>query len=265
MRATVASVDDAAPTLQVLHPQGRPSLPPDPAEQALGALFDEPRSRWVRANMVATLDGAATGADHRSGSINDPADLRVFRTLRARADIVLVGAGTVRAEGYRAPRTPEPLRAGRRDRGQPDHPALAVLTASGDLPVALLTDDPAPWVFTTSDAAHLDRLSDHLPPERLHVHDGVLPAAAALEALSAAGLGRILTEGGPHLLAELVTAGLVDELCLTWSPQLVGGSATRVLAGTAWLVPPRQARLAHLLHADGVLLGRWLLGPTDAG
>lgn len=265
MRATVASVDDVAPTLHVLHPQGRPSLPPDPTEQALGELFDEPRSRWVRANMIATLDGAATGADHRSGSINDPADLRVFRTLRARADVVLVGAGTVRAEGYRTPQTPEPLRAGRRDRGQPDHPALAVLTASGDLPVALLADDPAPWVFTTSDAAHLDRLSLHLPPERLHVHDGVLEAATALETLSAAGLGRVLTEGGPHLLGELVAAGLVDELCLTWSPQLVGGSAMRVLAGTAWLVPARPARLAHLLHADGVLLGRWLLGPASAG
>jgi len=77
--------------------------------------------------------------------------------------------------------------------------------------------------------------------------------------LVAVGLPLILTEGGPHLLGELVAADVLDELCLTWSPQLVGGPVMRVLAGTDWLLPPRQARLAHLLHADGVLLGRWLL------
>ena len=257
--ATVGHMDDATPTLEVLLPAGLPAIRPDDAEAALAALFAEPRTPWLRANMIATLDGAATGADHRSGSINDPADLRVFHTLRALADVVLVGAGTVRAESYRPPRTPEPFLAARRRRGQPDHPALAVLTASGDIPVATLTDGPPPWVFTTDGAAHLDRLQRHLPPERLHVSNGTLDVAAAVSTLVAAGLPLILTEGGPHLLGELVAADVVDELCLTWSPQLVGGSAMRVLAGADWLLPARQARLAHLLHADGVLLGRWLL------
>jgi riboflavin biosynthesis pyrimidine reductase len=251
-------VDDG-PTLHVLHPSGRPSLEPDPAEHGLISMFDEPDSPWLRANMISTVDGAATGADHRSGSINDPADRRVFTALRARADVVLVGAGTVRAEGYRAPRTPAALRVGRARRGQPEHPALAVVTASGELPPGMLSEDPAPWVFATSETPHVERLRSTLPPERLHLHDGAIDLRAVVATLAAAGLSRVLTEGGPHLLAELVAADLVDELCLTWSPYLVGGPAMRVLTGIGWLAPPRSARLAHLLHADGVLLGRWLL------
>jgi riboflavin biosynthesis pyrimidine reductase len=252
-------VDDAEPALDVLLPVGLPPLPPDAAEAGLSALFAQPRPPWLRANMISALDGAATGADHRSGSINDPADLRVFQVLRGLADVVLVGAGTVRAEGYRAPRTSEPLLPGRRERGQPDHPTLAVVTANGDLPVAMLADEPSPWVFARSDAAHLDRLRLYLPTNRLHVSDGAVDLADVVATLAGAGLGQILTEGGPHLLADLIAADLVDELCLTWSPQLVGGSAMRVLAGIDWLTPARPARLAHLLHADSVLLGRWLL------
>ena len=106
-------MDDAPPTLEVLLPSGLPAIRPDDAETALAALFAEPRTPWLRANMIATLDGAATGADHRSGSINDPADLRVFHTLRALADVVLVGAGPceLRATGHRGRRSPS-LRPG---------------------------------------------------------------------------------------------------------------------------------------------------------
>jgi riboflavin biosynthesis pyrimidine reductase len=249
---------DESPPLDLLLPPGR-TIAPDPAEHDLVELYAEPASPWVRANMIATLDGAATGADHRSGSINHPADRRVFQTLRARADVVLVGADTVRTEGYRAPRTPDDLLAGRRGRQQGDHPELAVVTAGGVLPDALLAEDPAPWVFTTSSAASLDNLRARLPSDRLVVADGALDLADVIATLVAAGLGRILTEGGPHLLGELMAAHLVDELCLTWSPQLVGGPAVRVLAGIDWLEPPTTAHLSHLLHSDGVLLGRWLL------
>lgn len=247
------------PTLQLLLPPGEP-LAPDAAETRLAALHAEPRLPWLRANMVATLDGAATGADGRSGSINGPADGRVFHLLRALADVVVVGAGTVRAEGYRAPRTPDRFLAGRRGRGQADHPALAIVTASGDVPVEVLTDDPQPWVFTVVGGAHAERLEAHLPGDRLVVHEDAVDLRAVIETLAAAGLPRVLTEGGPTLLGDLLAADVVDELCLTWSPQLVGGPARRVVTHAPWLVPPRDARLAHLLHCDGVLLGRWLLG-----
>lgn len=252
------------PTLQVLLPDGTAPLPPDAAEQRLADLYAAPHLPWVRANMIATLDGAATGADGRSGSINGPADARVFHVLRALADVVVVGAGTVRAEGYRAPRTQDRFVPGRRERGQADHPVLAVVTASGDVPAEVLDDDPQPWVFTTTGAAHAERLRAHLPAERLVLHDGAVDLPGAVAALAGAGLPRILTEGGPSLLGDLLAADVVDELCLTWSPQLVGGPARRVVTGAPWLSPPRDAHLAHLLHADGVLLGRWLLRQATA-
>lgn len=248
--------------LEVLLPAGAAPLPAGDDER-LSVLYAEPRLPWLRANMVATLDGAATGPDGRSGSINAPPDHRVFAVLRARADVVLVGAGTVRVEGYRAPRTPGALVAGRRARGQEDHPPLAVVTATGDLPEAMLVDEPRPFVVTTDRAPGLARLRRLLPADRLLVHDGAVDLRAAVAAVARAGYPRVLTEGGPHLLRELVGAGLVDELCLTWSPLLVGGPAPRALAAGGWFSPPRRAHLAHLLHADGVLLGRWLLGDPE--
>jgi riboflavin biosynthesis pyrimidine reductase len=250
-----------APTLEVLVPaDGSAPIRPDDAESALAELYRSPETPWLRANMIGTLDGAATGPDGVTESINEPADNRVFATLRALADVVLVGAGTVRAEGYRAPRVNPPLLPGRRERNQAEHPALAILTRTGRLPVATLTDDPAPWVFTTPGNTELAHLRRHLPAERLHVHEGTnVDLATVTATLTGAGLVQQLTEGGPRLLAQLVMAGAVDELCLTWSPVLVGGPAQRILSTVAWLGPPVTLSLAHLLHADGVLIGRWIV------
>ncbi len=250
-------------------------LQPDPAERELRVLYatDAERRRepggaaaeparsdrpWVRASMIATLDGAATGPDGRSGTINGPADLRVFTVLRSLADAVLVGAGTVRAEGYTPLRTPEPLHAVRLAEGRPAHPTLVVVSGSGDVPAVVLHGEPAPWVCTLTTAPGLPALRRVVSPERLIVHEGGVDLADVLRRLGAAGLHDVLTEGGPALLADLVGAGLVDELCLTTSPVLVGGPAGRVLAGP-WLEPSAMAAPAHLLHADGVLLGRWHL------
>lgn len=250
---------EPAPVLDVLLPAGRAPIEPDPAEGTLTDLYAYPRGRWVRANMIATLDGAATGADGRSGSINGAADHRVFAVLRALADVILVGAGTARAERYRAPRTPEPLLAPRRALGLPDHPPLAVVTRRGDLPAALLDDSPRPWVFTVPEAPFLGHLRAHLPRERLHLHEGGVDVRRVLDTLAAAGLEHVLCEGGPRLLGDLVTADVLDELCLTQTAAVVGGDATRVVHGAPWTDPVRLARPAHLLHSDGVLLGRWLV------
>nr|WP_297423029.1 dihydrofolate reductase family protein [uncultured Actinotalea sp.] len=250
---------EPAPALDVLLPAGRPRIEPDPAETALTELYAYPPGPWVRANMIATLDGAATGADGRSGSINGAADHRVFDVLRALADVILVGAGTARAERYRAPRTPEELLPVRRALGLPDHPPLAVVTRRGDLPAALLDDSPRPWVFTVPEAPFLGHLRAHLPPERLHLHEGGVDVGSVLETLAAAGLGHVLCEGGPRLLGDLVAAGRLDELCLTQGAAVVGGDASRVVHAAPWAEPPLRARPAHLLHADGVLIGRWLL------
>lgn len=249
-----------APTLQVLLPTGLAPIAPDD-DARLEAHYAEPRLPWLRANMIATLDGAATGPDGRSGSINGAADHRVFDALRAWADVILVGAGTVRAEHYRAPRTPAPLVEVRRRRGQADHPALAIVTGGGELPDAVLADDPAPWVVTTAGAPGLGGLRRRLPRGRVLAHDEAVDLPATVKALVGAGMARILTEGGPTLLGALVAADLVDELCLTWSPAIVAGPAPRPVVSPAWLTPAVTGHLGGLLHCEGVLLGRWLLHP----
>ena len=260
------------PALDVLIPVDSPvrQLAPRSDEAELLALFaDVPTSGvHVRANMVGTVDGAATGANRVSGSINGPADFRVFRVLRALADVVLVGAGTVRAERYTPLEVPAELRAAREALGRPDALELAVVTASGELPDSLLDTDRPPLVLTTGSAPSLDTLRARLGDDHPVVADGSAPGAvdprAVVTALAGRGFVHVLAEGGPTLLAQLVDADLVDELCLTWSPQLVGGPAGRVTHLPTWFAPPRALTLAHLLHADGVLLGRWQVARLGA-
>jgi riboflavin biosynthesis pyrimidine reductase len=253
------------PTFDVLLPLARAGerIGAEPDERTLAALYTYPApgtGGWVRVNMISTLDGGATGADGRSGSLNGDADLRVFRVLRAAADVVLIGAGTARAEGYGSLDVPAGLVAARAARGQATRLELAVVSATGDLPAALLDSDHPPLVVTIADRPGLDALRARIGRDRVVVAgEGRVDLAAALAALAARGLVRVLAEGGPRLLGELLDAGLVHELCLTWSPQLVGGPARRVVDRSDWFAPALTARPAHLLHSDAVLLGRWLL------
>jgi len=255
------------PTLDVLLPLERAGerITPDAGERELTTLYahpllERPVRAWVRANMIATLDGAATGADARSGTINGDADLRVFQVLRAAADVVLIGAGTARAEGYGSLPIPPGLAAARAARGQPPGLELAILSGTGDLPAALLDSPSPPLVVTVSDRPDLDALRARIGTDRVIVTGhGRVDLAAALGALAARGLPRVLAEGGPHVLGDLLAAGLVDELCLTWSPQLVAGPSPRVVDHAQWFAPALTARPAHLLHSGAVLLGRWLL------
>jgi len=263
------------PALDVLLPLYRSGtqILPTEDEAVLTELYAHPApasagrcAAHVRANMVSTLDGAATGADRLSGSINDAADHRVFSVLRAVADVVLIGAGTARDEGYADVRVPTALVPGRRARGQQDHPELAVVSATGALPDRLLDSHHPPLVLTTSARPDLATLQRRVGADRVLVlGDGAtVDLSRGLELLARRGLARVLAEGGPRLLGELARAGLVDELCLTWSPVVVAGTAPRIIAATDWLTPAVAARPAHLLHADGVLLGRWLLDRPGA-
>lgn len=235
-------------------------------ERALARLYAYPESatgggRWLRANMVSTLDGAATGPDGRTGSINNEADKAVFGLLRALADVVVVGAGTARAEGYRHPRPVPAHRAALRE-GRPAAPVLVVVSRSATLPPQLLAaptvDGAGVVVLATCAAAHrsaVDAARHALGEDRVLVlgDDGVdLPAL--LDHLAAQGLRRMLTEGGPRLLRDLTAAGLLDELCLTVVPELLAGPHPRILEGTE-LTQSLTPRL--LLEADGTLLGRW--------
>ncbi len=150
--------------------------------------------------MVTTLDGAAWGADQRSGSINNPVDFRAFRVQRALADVVLVGAGTVRAEGYSSLEVPESLTELRAQAGCKPHIELAVVTASGDLPAALLNAKRPPLVLTTTRGAWA--LADRLSPER------VISSGTATVDL-AAGLAELARRGEAYRHAQAQeTAGV---------------------------------------------------------
>ncbi len=272
------------PPLDLLLPAAE-HVPADAREERLTALYAYgPPARGasvVRANMVASVDGAAWGPDHRSGSINDDADWRVFRVLRALADVVLVGAGTARAEGYTALSRPRGLAH------LVDAPLeLAIVTRTGRVPEALARGGRPPYVLTGPAGAATAR--DGVPADRVLVvgQDGATPPgpavpdvgprdavdlAAGLAALAGRGLVRVLTEGGPTLLGDLLAADLVDELCVTTTPNVVGRGPGRIVAGSAasgvTAAPPHGARLAHLLHSPtdrpgspaGTTAARWVL------
>jgi len=264
-RAYVEDVLDTA-TFEVLVPARLAGavLPAADDESALLGLFDDPplnpaTGAHVRAVMLSSLDGAATGADHRSGSVGDAADRRLFGALRALADVVLVGAGTVRDEGYEDVQVPPRLAAARAARGRRERVELAVVTGTGLVPEPVLA--AGALVVTCPGAAGLAALLERVGADRVLVVRGPRPGqvdpAAAVAALAARGLRRVHAEGGPRLLAGLAGAGALDELCLTITPSLVGGPAPRVLNAPAWLDPPPALELVHLLRAGDTLLGRW--------
>ncbi|WP_161958513.1 dihydrofolate reductase family protein [Ornithinimicrobium cavernae] len=215
----------------------------------------------VRANFVTTLDGHATGGDGLSGSINSAADKQVFDLLRALADVVVVGAGTIRAEGYGRLRTEDPaLLELRRAAGRPDHPVLAVVTASGELPEKVLTPDPeAGDLLALCAGAVTEELSASLGPDAVIAcgTDSVEPTTA-VRALHERGLGHVLTEGGPHLLGGWVRAGVLDELCLTVRPVVVGGTGPRILEAPIGSGPLARFELRHALAVEGDLMLRYV-------
>ena len=220
---------------------------------------------WVRANMIASVDGAAA-LNGRSGGLSGDADRLVFSVLRSLADVILVGAGTARAEKYRLAgqgRIWTELRE-----GQPPAPPIAVITRELDLDLdgplfagsalqdrtILLTTQAAPAARQAAAAARADVI--------LAGRDSDTPAAA-VDALAARGHRKILVEGGPSLLTQLTEAGLLDELCMTFSPVVEGGRAGRILAppGPGHGTGEVRLTLAHVLEDGGSLLCRYLRKP----
>jgi riboflavin biosynthesis pyrimidine reductase len=225
------------------------SLYPDVREEPpLEQLYAYPRDAWLRVNMVGSVDGAAW-LDGLSGGLSGKADRRVFGVLRGLADVIVAGAATVRAEGYRP---------ARRRPGRDVPPPIAVVSARLDLDFGapLFTEAESRTIVVTCESAPQDRLAQAAGCAEVIVAGGerVVPARA-LAALRERGLGRVLCEGGPRLNAQLAAAGLIDELCLTVSPMLVGGPAARILHGEGCRVP---LTLAHILEDDGTLFHRYV-------
>jgi riboflavin biosynthesis pyrimidine reductase len=226
---------ESEPALELLvEPGGLPSYPlPDRLAQLYpGTLgFTAP---CVVANFVASVDGvAALGHEHRSSgsaiSGGAPADRFVMGLLRACADAILIGAGTLRGSPGHA-WTPEhvwPRAAGdfsqlRRRLGRADEATLVVVSRRGDVDPLHPGLRPGTVVLTGDSGAR--RLRGHLPGHVTvrSLGEGELSAQSIVGALHADGHGVVLSEGGPILIGQLVAAGLVDELFLTVSPALFG-------------------------------------------
>lgn len=216
-----------------------------PETDDLAELYAVPRTPWLRVNMVATVDGAATGETGTSGSINNAVDHQVFHQLRAMADAIVVGAGTVRTERY----------------GPADTP-LVVVSRRGQVPDTLRDAPRGSVLLATCGAAEgLDAARDLLGPEQVLVLGSHRVDLSLLkQVLADRGWGHVLCEGGPHLLRDLLAAGAADELCTTVVPRVVAGEHPRITQGPPVDVP---LRLHLLLEAEGTLLGRWLVETAE--
>ncbi len=232
-----------------------------PADQPdLAALYAYPDGPWLRANMVTSADGAAN-LDGASAALSSDTDRQLFALLRALSDVIIVGAATVRAERYK------PAKVGDRWRhlrdGRTPTPPIAVVTGRLDLDPdsPLVTGAPAHarTIVITTAQAPADRRAE------LAAHADVIVAGAdavdlvaAVKALAERGHRRVLAEGGPHLLAQLLEARLLDELCLTVGPLMAGPGANRIVAGAPLTAPAMPLRLAHVLADDSFLFCRYI-------
>jgi riboflavin biosynthesis pyrimidine reductase len=211
----------------------------------------------VRMNFVMSLDGAVT-IEGRSGGLGDEHDRLAMRVLRTLADVVLVGAGTVRVEGYGGLQVDEADAAWRRAHGLASQPRVAVVSSRLDLGpehpfFARAVERP---IVVTHAAAPSDRRAALAEvADVLVCGDEAVDLAAMLAALAAEGLPQVLCEGGPHLFGALIEADLVGELCLSLSPTLVAGDAGRIARGAPEV--EQSMRLVHAIPAGDLLLLRY--------
>ena len=213
---------------------------------------------FVFLNMVSSVDGRATIAG-RARALGSDADTLLLTELRALADAVLIGSGTLRAEGY-GKLVGNPERVARRvAAGRAPTPPAVLLSRSLDLAWdagLFAAEDQPVLVYTRADAPEPPEVAAPLELVRL---DDPTPAAALAD-LRARGIRALLCEGGPTLNRALLGAGLVDELFLTLSPLLAGDAeALRIVEGED-LEAPVPLALGWVLHHDGELYLRYRVG-----
>ena len=211
----------------------------------------------LRVNFVSSVDGAVTH-DGRSGGLSDDADKRHFELLRRVCHVVLVGAGTVRDEGYGPMFVSEDSARWRVENGLSEHPVFAIVSGS-------LALDPESRIFTEAPVRPIVVTSTRAPADLLarfeEVADVIVTGSNWIDvpgmvtALHERGLTQVLCEGGPILFGSLLAADVVDELFLTVSPTLESGDAYRITAGE--LAEPRRLELASVLASGSTLLLRY--------
>lgn len=202
---------------------------------------------------MSTLDGSVQGLDGRSGSINTESDHEVFALLRALSDVIMVGAGTVRSEGYQAVDLQPWQRVIRSAEGLAPLPLLVVITRSLDLDPAFVDppDEHGSVLIVTADyhaPAAIEPFRE-AGAEVLQASGPTVDLSWVLEVLATRGQRRILTEGGPSLHRDLLASGLIDRLSLTLAPSVVGGVGHRSTSGAA-LAERADFDLDFVLLAD---------------
>lgn len=221
----------------------------DRVADTLASLYAPPQPRWLRLNLVASVNGNAAGPDGTSEGLTSRTDRRILGAIRRLSDVVLIGASSVRREGYFLPKSAP----------------LAIVTGSGDLrghriPTEVDTGVDTGRIIVVCPRSAEDAVRASLgerPVTIVHLPGPRLDASAIVEALRELGHERIVCEGGPSLAAQLIDADLVDELCLSTSPT-VNSLNLPVLPG---LHDSRPLRLSQLLvDSEGVLYARWALG-----
>jgi riboflavin biosynthesis pyrimidine reductase len=206
---------------------------PDPApldDGGLLAAYAWPDRTMLRVNFVTSVDGAVAVEGYSAG-LGSPSDKRVFDLLRRTCDAVIVGAGTLRHEGY--------------------GPMLDLDPAH-----TMLADAPVRPIVVTNASAPADQIEAlSAVADVLTCGDTVVDLNAAVTELARKGHRRLLCEGGPYLLGTLTAADAVDEMCLTIAPMLAGPGSGRITAGPAASV--RDLRLVQVLAAGDELLLRY--------
>ena len=211
----------------------------------------------VRANFISSIDGAATH-EGRTRGLNNADDKKVFDMLRMMCDVLLVGAGTLRTEGYGELRLEDPAVAWRLEHGLTAQPTLAVVSGRLDLVPEMPALAQAPTraiIFTHGRSSFALRQRLSRTADVVVCGDSAVEPRTMLAALAQRGLLQVLCEGGPHLLGTLIEADCIDELCLTLSPVVENGGAGRITAGAP--LTPRPMRLRHAITADDMLMLRY--------
>jgi len=284
--ATAAQIVDALGLAEPSSPAPRDregasgsSIPSPPAPPVSPPPPSAPARPRVLLNMVSTVDGRAT-IGGRSGPIGNSADRELFHALRTVVDAVVVGAGTARAEHYgRLVREPA-ARELRRTRGLAEEPLACIvsgrLALTGDIPlladrqarVAILTpSDASLAVADGADVADGKDVADRadIAYVRAKRADGRLDLPGCLAQLRERFAVRtLMCEGGPHLNGQLLAAGLVDELFLSFAPKLAGGDAMgealRIVTGVD-LDPPVELELLSVVENGSHLFLRYAVRP----
>lgn len=207
---------------------------------------------WVRLNLIASVDGNAAGSDGTSETLTNSADRTILGVIRELSDVVLVGANSVRHEGYLLPR---------RSR-------LAVVTTTGDLtghridPKAgqgrVIVVCPASAVETVNRTLN-EEVSEIVVVESV-ASDNSLSMPNVIAALRSRGLTSIVCEGGPHLAGQLLADNLVDEACFSTSP-LIGGTRLPLVETPKGTELPLELSQLLIDNSSG-LYARWLITPA---